>query len=234
MQKLEAYFPQNVTEITLESLTQWDKDVLLHISGDELPNSFEIHIGYEGITEAFRFPVQKTDGVATVKIPNKLLQQTRDIKAWTYVIDPEGCRTTKTIIIPVAKREKPADYTSGIEPTQKDAVEQLIENTNKLLKHFEEGESSVSPSIKISSVTLYADQWAGESSPFSQVVNVEGAAENSKIDLNPTVEQLSIFHNKDLAFVVGNNKGVITVYCIGQKPTNDYTMQASIAEVKII
>lgn len=137
MQKLEAYFPQNVTEITLGSLTQWDKDVLLHISGDELPEAFEIHIGYEGITEAFRFPVQKTDGVATVKIPNKLLQQTRDIKAWTYLIDPEGCRTTKTIIIPVAKREKPEDYTSGIEPSQKDVVEQLIEKSSELIASSE-------------------------------------------------------------------------------------------------
>jgi hypothetical protein len=63
------------------------------------------------------------------------------------------------------------------------------------------------------------------------VVTVAGATKNSKIDLNPTVEQLSIFHTKDLAFVVGNRNGTLTVYCIGQKPTNDYTMQVTITEV---
>ena len=86
---------------------------------------------------------------------------------------------------------------------------------------------------QISSVTLAASKWVGSASPYSQVVTIPGVTKNSKIDLNPTVEQLSIFHNKDIAFVVGNNNGVITVYCIGQKPTNDYTMQVTITEVAI-
>ena len=84
---------------------------------------------------------------------------------------------------------------------------------------------------KIKMVTLFADKWEGEASPYSQVVTISGVTKNSKIDLNPTVEQLSIFHTKDLAFVVENDDGVITVYCVGQKPTNDYTMQATITEV---
>ena len=86
---------------------------------------------------------------------------------------------------------------------------------------------------KITSVTLYANQWVGAASPYSQVVTIAEATANSKIDLNPTVEQLNIFYNKDIAFVVGNNNGIITVYCIGQKPTNDYIMQATITEVAI-
>ena len=232
MLKLEAYFPQEVAEIRLNSLTQWDKDVLLHISGDDLPEAFEIHIGYEGIFEAFRFPLQKVDGVATIKIPNELLQQTRNVVAWVYVIDSEGCKTTKTIIIPLEKREKPVDYETAIEPSQKANIEQLLEKVNELIKHFEEGESSTLQST-ISSVKLFADQWAGESSPYSQVVNILGATKNSKIDLNPTVEQLDIFHSKDITFVVENDDGIITVFCIGQKPTNDYAMQATLTEVNI-
>ena len=98
---------------------------------------------------------------------------------------------------------------------------------------FEELVGMVSEGNKVSFVTLFASEWVGASSPYSQVVTLSGTTENSKIDLNPTVEQLSIFHNKDLAFVVENNKGTITVYCIGQKPTNDYTMQVTITEVAI-
>lgn len=87
---------------------------------------------------------------------------------------------------------------------------------------------------KMTSVTLLASAWQGEASPYTQVVNISGTTENSKINLNPTVEQLNIFYNKDITFVVGNKNGVITVYCIGQKPANDYTIQALITEVTVI
>lgn len=86
---------------------------------------------------------------------------------------------------------------------------------------------------KITTVTLYADRWIGETSPYSQMIEISGATINSKINLNPTIEQLNIFYNKDISFVVENDEGNITVYCIGQKPTNDYTMQATLNEVVI-
>jgi hypothetical protein len=107
---------------------------------------------------------------------------------------------------------------------------EYIKDTNKLIKQLEE---IIVPSIKISSVTLYADQWKGASSPYSQKVDIVGATINSKINLNPTIEQLNIFYNKDISFVVENDDGNITVYCIGQKPTNDYTMQATVMGVLI-
>lgn len=84
---------------------------------------------------------------------------------------------------------------------------------------------------KISTVTLPSNAWVGEASPYTQVVNINGATANSKIDLNPTIEQLNVFHEKDITFVTTNQNGVITVYCIGQKPANDYTIQVSITEV---
>ena len=85
----------------------------------------------------------------------------------------------------------------------------------------------------VNSVTLYASNWTGSESPYSQVVHVEGATERSKIDLQPNTEQLSIFHEKDLAFVAENEDGVITVYCVGQKPANDYTIQITVTEVVV-
>ena len=84
---------------------------------------------------------------------------------------------------------------------------------------------------RIGYVTLLADQWVGESSPYSQVVSVEGVTGNSQVDLTPSVEQLSIFHHKDLAFVTENEGGVVTVYAIGEKPENDYNIQVTITEV---
>lgn len=80
-------------------------------------------------------------------------------------------------------------------------------------------------------VTILASKWVGAASPYSQVVEVAGATENSQVDLTPSVDQLAIFHDKDLAFVTENDGGVVTVYAVGQKPTNDYTIQVTITEV---
>lgn len=64
----------------------------------------------------------------------------------------------------------------------------------------------------------------------------------SQINLQPTAQQLTIFHNKDLAFVVENWKKQnvediddreVRVYCIGQIPIGNYTIQATITEVLI-
>lgn len=86
---------------------------------------------------------------------------------------------------------------------------------------------------RIANVTLNASDWeqGSEDSLFSQKVDIEGITEYSQVDLTPSVEQLAIFYNKDLAFVTENDNGVVTVYAIGQKPLNDYTIQATITEV---
>jgi hypothetical protein len=118
-----------------------------------------------------------------------------------------------------------------------DIVTNFVYNNIEMLKENRDIESTIEKIVaktnKINSITLYANKWVGAASPYSQVVTISGVTKNSKIDLNPTVEQLDIFHTKDIAFVVGNNDGLITVYCVGQKPTNDYTIQATITEVAI-
>lgn len=130
--------------------------------------------------------------------------------------------STKTIIAWVdgaaQEVEVPVrDYVST-EPTLEDRISAL--------------EKIQSPEF-INSVTLYASNWVGEASPYSQVVHIECATQYSKIDLQPSTEQLAIFHEKDLAFVAENEDGVITVSCVGQKPTNDYTIQITITEVVV-
>lgn len=85
----------------------------------------------------------------------------------------------------------------------------------------------------IGEVTLLASAWVGNASPYSQVVEIEGVTENSQVDLTPSVEQLAVFHHKDLAFVTENEDGVVTVYALGDKPLNDYTIQVTITEVTV-
>lgn len=82
-------------------------------------------------------------------------------------------------------------------------------------------------------VELLADKWEGGDNLYSQVVSIDGVTENSQVDLTPSVEQLTVFYEKDLTFVTENEGGVVTVYAIGQKPTNDYMIQVTITEVNV-
>ena len=90
-----------------------------------------------------------------------------------------------------------------------------------------------------------ADNWTEEEvtdtsgnvigSRYGQVVNVNNAiiTPTSMVNLQLTSEQVIIFQNKTLAFYAENDDGVVTVYCVGQIPENDYTIQATVTEVVI-
>ena len=74
-----------------------------------------------------------------------------------------------------------------------DIVTNYVYNNKKMLQENRDIELSIKKALahitKIASVTLYADQWVGTSSPYSQAVTIQGVTINSKIDLNPTTEQ---------------------------------------------
>ena len=91
--------------------------------------------------------------------------------------------------------------------------------------------TGISSPSRVVNVSLPASKWAGSGNLYSQVVSIDGITENSQVNLTPSVEQLSIFYEKDVTFITENDSGTVTVYVIGQKPTNDYTIKASIVEV---
>jgi hypothetical protein len=116
----------------------------------------------------------------------------------------------------VSLEREEIDYSSDVEQ----AVAEYMENNPILASQATIGE-----------VTLLASAWKGDTSPYSQVVAIEGVTENSQVDLTPSIEQLAIFHQKDLAFVAENDGGTVRVYALGDKPLNDYTIQVTITEV---
>ena len=87
--------------------------------------------------------------------------------------------------------------------------------------------------VRTVSISIPASGWITRSdSLYSQSISIDGITEYSKIDLQPTMEQLTIFYEKDITFVTENDGGDVTVYCIGQKPANNYEIQATITEVE--
>lgn len=81
-------------------------------------------------------------------------------------------------------------------------------------------------------INLPASAWVEDAyEEYSQVVSIAGVTPYSQIDLQITKEQLAIFREKDISFWVENEDGVVTACCLGQKPTNDYVVQATKMEV---
>lgn len=110
----------------------------------------------------------------------------------------------------------------------KDTLAKYLQRIESLENASQE---TVATAAKIAYINLLADAWQGDKTPYSQVVEIDGITANSQVDLMLNVEQLSIFWNKNLGFVTENINGIVTVYAIGQKPTNDYTFQVAITEV---
>lgn len=92
------------------------------------------------------------------------------------------------------------------------------------------------------SITLLPNEWypvldeyTNEPIPnrYYQPVTVNNAVitPNSKVDLQPSPEQLAIFHEKDITFTAINRGGNVRVCVVGQKPTQEYRMQCTIVEV---
>jgi hypothetical protein len=113
----------------------------------------------------------------------------------------------------------------GFVPANEESVRNLADKIENL------SVDSIATPARIGEVTLLASAWKGSENLYSQVVSIDGVTKNTQVDLTPSVEQLAVFYEKDLGFVTENENGVVTVFAIGQKPQNDYTIQVTLTEV---
>ena len=120
---------------------------------------------------------------------------------------------------------------NGFEGTVEEWLESLKASDKQVAEAVAEYMKDNPIRATIGWVDLLASAWVGENNLYSQVVSIDGVTKNSQVDITPSVEQLAIFYEKDLSFVTENDDGVVTVYAIGQKPTNDYFVQVTITEV---
>ena len=131
----------------------------------------------------------------------------------------------------------------GVDYFTEDDIEKLVDLISKKFKTPVVTASS--PTRAFINLLGGADNWEAENvednngniigSRYGQQVNVNNAVitPNSKVDLQISSEQMVIFYEKDLAFVAENEEGVVTIYCIGNIPENNYTIQVTVTEVAI-
>ncbi len=90
------------------------------------------------------------------------------------------------------------------------------------------------PIPKMTTVSIPAANWTGDTAPYSQVITVNGVTANSKVDLQPTAAQILELQEADIMLMAENDNGTVTIYALGGIPTSDYTMQALITEVEVV
>ena len=86
---------------------------------------------------------------------------------------------------------------------------------------------------RLATLTLPASGWVGSGSLWAQTAAPEGVTETSQVNLLPSLSQLAGFRDSGLSFLTENDGGTVTVYALGQKPEEDITIHASIAEVRL-
>ena len=73
--------------------------------------------------------------------------------------------------------------------------------------------------------------WAG-TGPFTQVLTIDGATANSKIDLQPDAAVIAqLLSDGVQALYIVNDNGTCTAYAVGAAPSTAITVQATVTEV---
>ena len=89
-------------------------------------------------------------------------------------------------------------------------------------------------SPKLTEVYIPVESWNDEGDLYYQVVDCNGVTAYSKLDLQPTPEQIISLQNEEISLMATNNNGMVTVYAIGGRPSSDYTMSVLITEVIVV
>jgi hypothetical protein len=84
---------------------------------------------------------------------------------------------------------------------------------------------------KIVNISAPVANWKGGESPFSQVVELNSVSVRSQVNLQLSKEQIEKISVSGFALTAENTDGEVTVYAIGNKPTESYTIQATVMEV---
>jgi|LSQX01.2.fsa_nt_gb hypothetical protein len=92
---LTATFTDGVYIVTVTGLTQWDYGQQLTISGITLAGGTEVHFAN---SEAATATVKEISG-GVVEIPDAMLQQPHDIKAYIFE-KTDGSETVRTVLLP--------------------------------------------------------------------------------------------------------------------------------------
>lgn len=193
-----------------------------------LPIEFAFDSQWDGLRKITVFRAGHT--IKSVENPTTVPWEVLDIPGVWLSVGVYGTNADGSVVIPTTWANVSPIHI-GVNPDGDPTTDPTLPIWQTMMNYF--NSLATKPASKVAEVTLLASAWEGSDHLYSQVVEIDGVTQNSQVDLKPSAEQLTIFHEKDLAFSTDNDDGVVTVYAIGDKPLNDYTMQVSITEVAV-
>lgn len=125
-------------------------------------------------------------------------------------------------------------YTSAYPQVHVGPTEPTDPNVQVWINTSEEDTGVVPVLPRITTINLPAANWTGSSAPYSQTVSVNTVTSATKIDLQPTVAQITSLQNDDIALMAENTNGTVKIYAFGGKPSADMTMQVLLTEVSYV
>lgn len=84
---------------------------------------------------------------------------------------------------------------------------------------------------KLTKIRALAESWKGGTSPYTQVVAVDGISVSSKVEIHMSAEDLDKLSNQRITFTVENKGGTVTIFAIGDKPNTDCEFQVTLSNI---
>ena len=106
-----------------------------------------------------------------------------------------------------------------------------MDNFNQRINETNTALQNKADTTKKKTVTL-STNWTGNTSPYTQTVTISGTTANSKVDLQPDAAVIAqMAEDGTVALFISNDNGTFTANAVGEKPTVELTIQATITEV---
>ena len=106
---IKANFKTYATYVT-DSLTQWDLNQVLQVTGLNLAVAPEVHFSNANTDRAIVRQATMANHVVSVDVPNSLLQEPLHIYAHIGIYEGDTFKVVELVEIPVKPRKRPQDY----------------------------------------------------------------------------------------------------------------------------
>lgn len=85
-------------------------------------------------------------------------------------------------------------------------------------------------------VTLLSAEWeeSEDGTYYCQSLTIPDTTANSKVDLQPTPEQVATLMKDEVTLFVANDEGELIAYALGKSPSEDLTIGVLISEVMFV
>lgn len=117
-----------------------------------------------------------------------------------------------------------ADKAGAAEAVRTSLTPQVNANTQQI--------NTKQPKILTTSISLAADKWMEGNAGYTQTVTVAGGNANTLVSLQPSAGQMYLMMEDGVAAIMVNNlNGEFVAIVVGEAPTTDMTIQATLTEV---